>query len=49
MNDTGVIERFAQVGAVPITNKSPEDCAAFVRTQSDFWEKLIKRLGVTAG
>ncbi len=49
MNDAGVIERFAQVGAVPITNKSPEDCAAFVKTQSDFWGKLIKQLGVTAG
>lgn len=44
-----VISRFAQVGALPITSKSPEDCSAFVQVQSDFWSKIIKGLGVTGG
>jgi len=46
LDDKGVIDRFAQVSAVTIANKSPEDFAAFMKTQTDFWGGLIKRLNV---
>ena len=47
--DPLVVGRLAQSGAVTIANKSPEDCTAFVRRQSDFWAALIKRLGIKGG
>lgn len=46
LEDKTVISRFAQVSAVIIANKSPEDFAAFIKTQTDFWGELIKRLGI---
>jgi tripartite-type tricarboxylate transporter receptor subunit TctC len=46
LEDKGVNDRFAQVSAVMIANKSPEDFAAFMKTQTDFWGGLIKRLNV---
>lgn len=46
LDDKGVLDRFAQVGAVKIVNKSPEDCANFVKKQTDLWGQLIKRLGI---
>jgi tripartite-type tricarboxylate transporter receptor subunit TctC len=46
LEDKAVIDRFAQVSAVTIANKSPEDFAAFMKTQTDFWGGLIKRLNV---
>jgi tripartite-type tricarboxylate transporter receptor subunit TctC len=44
--DKGVQERFAQVSAVVIANKSPEDFANFWKIQTEFWGKLIKRLNI---
>lgn len=46
MEDKAVNDRFAQVSAVTIANKSPEDFTAFMKKQTDFWGGLIKRLNV---
>ncbi len=46
LEDKDVNDRFAQVSAVKIANKTPEDFAAFMKTQTDFWGGLIKRLNV---
>lgn len=46
LDDKVVNDRFAQVSAVLIANKSPEDFAVFMKTQTDFWGGLIKRLNV---
>jgi len=46
VEDKGVQDRFAQVSAVVIANKSPEDFANFWKIQSEFWGKLIKRLNI---
>ena len=46
VEDKGVQDRFNQVSAVVIANKSPEEHAQFWKVQSDFWEKLIKRLNI---
>jgi tripartite-type tricarboxylate transporter receptor subunit TctC len=46
LEDKAVNDRFAQVSAVTIANKSPEDFAVFIKKQTDFWGGLIKRLNV---
>ena len=46
VDDKGVEDRFAQVSAVVIANKSPEDFLAFWKVQTEFWGKLIKRLNI---
>ena len=46
VDDKGVEDRFAQVSAVVIANKSPEDFLEFWKVQSEFWGKLIKRLNI---
>jgi tripartite-type tricarboxylate transporter receptor subunit TctC len=40
-----VVERYNLGGALILTSKSPEDFAAFMKTQSDFWTKLVKDMG----
>ena len=47
MADPWVIERLAAGGADVITSKSPEDCGRFMNTQTEFWAKLVKQVGVT--
>ena len=47
MADPWVIERLAAGGADVMTSKSPEDCARFMKTQTEFWAKLVKQVGVT--
>ncbi|MCC7486368.1 MAG: tripartite tricarboxylate transporter substrate binding protein [Burkholderiales bacterium] len=42
-----VIERYRLGGALVMTSKSPEEFAGFMKTQTAFWEKLVKQLGVT--
>jgi tripartite-type tricarboxylate transporter receptor subunit TctC len=49
VRDPGVVERLAGGGADVITSKSSEECAAFMKTQLQFWGPVIKRAGVTAG
>ena len=46
LDDKAVNDRFAQVSAVTIANKSPEEFAAFMKIQTDFWGGLIKKLNV---
>ncbi|HBB16341.1 MAG: hypothetical protein A3J94_09290 [Syntrophus sp. RIFOXYC2_FULL_54_9] len=46
LDDKTVNDRFAQVSAVTIANKSPEEFAAFMKIQTDFWGGLIKKLNV---
>lgn len=48
LRDATVVERLAGGGADVITSKNPEECAAFMKTQSQFWGPVIKRVGVTA-
>jgi len=31
-----------------VTSKSPEEFTAFLRTQNEFWAKLVKQTGATA-
>jgi tripartite-type tricarboxylate transporter receptor subunit TctC len=45
MADPEVIERYGLGGALVVTSKSPEDFAAFMKTQTDFWSVLVKQLG----
>jgi tripartite-type tricarboxylate transporter receptor subunit TctC len=47
MADPWVIERMSAGGADVITSKSPEDCRQFMKTQTAFWAKLVKQVGVT--
>ncbi len=48
MADPWVIERLASGGADVVISKSPEECGQFMKTQTDFWAKLVKQVGVTA-
>jgi tripartite-type tricarboxylate transporter receptor subunit TctC len=48
LRDATVVERLAGGGADVITSRSPEECAAFMKTQNRFWGPFIKRVGVTA-
>ena len=49
LKDTTVVERLAGGGADVITSKSPEDCAAFMKTQLQFWGPIVRRVGLTPG
>ena len=40
-----VVERYTLGGALILTSKSPEDFTAFMKTQTDFWTKLVKDMG----
>ena len=48
MADPWVVERLASGGADVITSKSQQDCTGFMKTQTEFWAKLVKQVGVTA-
>jgi tripartite-type tricarboxylate transporter receptor subunit TctC len=48
MADPWVVERLASGGADVLTSKSPDDCAGFMKTQSEFWARIVKQTGVTA-
>jgi tripartite-type tricarboxylate transporter receptor subunit TctC len=45
MADPEVLERYTTGGAVAITSKSPEEFAAFMKTQNEFWAKIVTHLG----
>jgi tripartite-type tricarboxylate transporter receptor subunit TctC len=47
LKDGTVVERLGGGGADVITS-NPEQCAAFMKTQLQFWGPIIKRVGVTA-
>jgi len=48
LRDGTVVERLGGGGAEVITS-NPDQCAAFMKTQLQFWGPIIKRVGVTAG
>jgi tripartite-type tricarboxylate transporter receptor subunit TctC len=48
MGDPWVIERLGAGGANVVTSKSPEEFAAFLRTQNEFWAKMVKQTGAVA-
>ena len=48
MADPWVVERLGAGGADVLVSKSPEDCGAFMKTQTEFWAKIVKQTGVTA-
>jgi tripartite-type tricarboxylate transporter receptor subunit TctC len=45
MADPEVIQRYDLGGALVVTSKSPEEFAAFMKTQTEFWSKLVTQLG----
>jgi tripartite-type tricarboxylate transporter receptor subunit TctC len=45
MKDPELGERYRRAGAVVTFSKSPEDFAAFMRSQTDFWARLVNELG----
>ena len=45
-NDALVTERLNGGGALVVTSNSPEEFAQFMRTQTEFWAKLVKQAGV---
>ena len=48
MGDPWVIERLGAGGANVVTSKSPEEFAAFLLTQNEFWAKMVKQTGAVA-
>jgi len=49
MADPWVVERLAAAGGSDaVSSKSLQDCASFMKTESEFWGKLVKQVGVTA-
>lgn len=47
MADPWVVERLASGGADVVTSKSQQDCTGFMKTQTEFWARLVKQVGVT--
>jgi tripartite-type tricarboxylate transporter receptor subunit TctC len=48
MEDPEVVKRMANGGAEVVTNKSPEEFAAFLKDQTAFWTKIVRDVGTTA-
>ncbi|MEK7874748.1 MAG: tripartite tricarboxylate transporter substrate-binding protein [Pseudomonadota bacterium] len=48
MNDPETVKRLASGGAEVVTSKSPEEFTTFLRTQNEFWAKLVKQTGAAA-
>jgi tripartite-type tricarboxylate transporter receptor subunit TctC len=48
MSDPETVKRLTAGGAEVVTSKSPEEFAAFLRTQNEFWAKIVKQTGATA-
>ncbi len=48
MEDPEVVKRMASGGAEVVTSKSPEEFAAFLKNQTEFWAKIVKAVGATA-
>lgn len=46
LSDPTVVERLSGGGADVLTSKSPEECAAFLKTQNQFWGPFVKRVGI---
>jgi tripartite-type tricarboxylate transporter receptor subunit TctC len=48
MSDPETAKRLQTGGAEIVTSKSPEDFAAFMKTQNAFWAKIVKDVGAVA-
>ena len=48
MSDPQVVERLHAGGAAIVTSKSPEEFAAFLKEQNEFWAKIVKDVGAAA-
>ncbi len=48
MEDPDVVRRLNAGGAEIVTSKSPEEFAAFLKNQTEFWAKIVKSVGATA-
>jgi len=48
VEDPETAKRLASGGADIVTSKSPEEFAAFLRNQTEFWTKIVKSVGATA-
>lgn len=48
MEDPEVARRMANGGADIVTSKSPEEFAVFLKSQTEFWAKIVKAVGATA-
>jgi tripartite-type tricarboxylate transporter receptor subunit TctC len=45
MSDAKVRERFMEAGAIPTTNKSPEEFKAYLVDDAKRWGEVIKQTG----
>jgi tripartite-type tricarboxylate transporter receptor subunit TctC len=48
MHDPETMKRLQSGGAEIVTSQSPEEFAAFMKTQNAFWAKIVKRVGAVA-
>ncbi len=48
LHDPEVVKRLNAGGADVVTSKSREEFAQFMKTQTAFWAKIIKDVGVTS-
>ena len=46
MSDNDVISRLATAGVTPLTSKSPQEAAQFLKEQTERWAKVVKAIGV---
>jgi tripartite-type tricarboxylate transporter receptor subunit TctC len=47
MSDHEVISRLATAGVQPLTSKSPQEAAQFLKEQTERWAKVVKTVGVS--
>jgi tripartite-type tricarboxylate transporter receptor subunit TctC len=47
IQDPSLRTRFQEIGLVPMSN-TPEEFAAFIKRDSEKWQKIIRDSGVTA-
>jgi tripartite-type tricarboxylate transporter receptor subunit TctC len=46
--DNAVVQRLRAGGAEPLAMQSLEKCAEFIKTQNEFWARLVEQVGITA-
>ena len=46
VHDPWVGERYAKASAQQVTSSSPAEMAAFLKAQNEFWERIIKDIGI---
>ncbi|MGZ8229944.1 MAG: hypothetical protein ACXW2A_09010 [Burkholderiales bacterium] len=48
LGNAEVAKRLDAGGAEVLTSKSPEEFATFLKSQNEFWGKIVKQTGATA-